>query len=63
MPQPLFFVALIFVLSGVVLYEMAPSPVLEDNTTEAVHERMPQNDHDFDVPNAQDENKASLELT
>ena len=29
-PQPLFFVALIFVLGGVVLYEMAPSPVVED---------------------------------
>ena len=25
-PQPLFFVALVFVLSGVVMYEMAPSP-------------------------------------
>jgi solute carrier family 35 protein F1/2 len=30
-PQPLFFLALIFVLSGVVLYEMAPSPVKSDN--------------------------------
>jgi solute carrier family 35, member F1/2 len=26
-PQPLFFVALVFVVSGVVIYEMAPSPV------------------------------------
>jgi solute carrier family 35 protein F1/2 len=29
-PHPLFFLALLFVLSGVVIYEMAPSPVLED---------------------------------
>jgi solute carrier family 35 protein F1/2 len=28
-PRPLFFVALVFVLSGVVLYEMAPSPASE----------------------------------
>jgi solute carrier family 35, member F1/2 len=27
-PQPLFFVALVFVVSGVVIYEMAPSPVV-----------------------------------
>ena len=66
-PQPLFFVALIFVLSGVVLYEMAPSPVLEDNNYhhQAVHERMPQHEHDdFDLHHVPDENKASsLELT
>ncbi len=31
-PQPLFFVALVFVLSGVVLYEMAPSPALPGET-------------------------------
>ena len=30
-PQPLFFVALVFILSGVVLYEMAPSPVDEEH--------------------------------
>jgi solute carrier family 35 protein F1/2 len=29
-PQPLFFVALTFILSGVVMYEMAPSPVERD---------------------------------
>jgi len=29
-PHALFFVALVFILSGVVLYEMAPSPVVED---------------------------------
>jgi solute carrier family 35 protein F1/2 len=34
LPQPLFFVALVFVLSGVVLYEMAPSPVMEDRHSE-----------------------------
>ena len=65
-PQPLFFVALIFVLSGVVLYEMAPSPVLEDDHHhQAVHERMPQHDHDdFDLHPEPDEIKASsLELT
>lgn len=32
-PQPLFFVALVFVLSGVVLYEMAPSPAEEKQQT------------------------------
>lgn len=66
-PQSLFFVALIFVLSGVVLYEMAPSPVLEDNNNnhQAVHERMPQHEHDdLALPHVTDENKASsLELT
>ena len=29
-PHPLFFLALVFVLSGMIMYEMAPSPVLED---------------------------------
>ncbi|CAJ1949249.1 unnamed protein product [Cylindrotheca closterium] len=29
-PHPLFFLALVFVLSGMLVYEMAPSPVLED---------------------------------
>ncbi|CAJ1949251.1 unnamed protein product [Cylindrotheca closterium] len=29
-PHPLFFLALVFVLSGMIVYEMAPSPVLED---------------------------------
>jgi len=29
-PRPLFFVALAFILGGVVIYEMAPTPVLED---------------------------------
>jgi hypothetical protein len=29
-PHPLFFLALLFVLSGAVIYKMAPSPVLED---------------------------------
>lgn len=33
-PGVLFFVALMFILSGVVLYEMAPSPVLEDREKE-----------------------------
>jgi hypothetical protein len=32
-PQPLFFVALVFVLSGVILYELAPSPASEKTTT------------------------------
>jgi solute carrier family 35 protein F1/2 len=30
-PQPLFFFALFFVLSGVLIYEMAPSPVVEED--------------------------------
>ena len=29
-PRPLFFVALVFVISGVIIYETAPSPVVED---------------------------------
>ena len=38
-PQPFFFVALIFVLSGVSIYEMAPSPVVSIN-------------NNYDVPTA-----------
>lgn len=63
-PQPLFFVALIFVLSGVILYEMAASPVLDDNNdTGAIHERMPQSENDFESHNVADESKGSVELT
>jgi drug/metabolite transporter (DMT)-like permease len=29
-PKPLFFVALVFIVSGVFVYELAPTPVLED---------------------------------
>jgi drug/metabolite transporter (DMT)-like permease len=29
-PKPLFFVALAFIVSGVFVYELAPSPILED---------------------------------
>ena len=63
-PQPLFFVAVVFVLTGVVLYEVAPSPVLEDiNDNEAIHERMTQSDNDFESNDAEDEDRASFELT
>ena len=41
-PQPLFFVALVFVLSGVILYEMAPSPVLDDRNSDENAERLMQ---------------------
>ena len=34
LPQPLFFVALTGTISGVILYEMAPSPVMEDDNQE-----------------------------
>ena len=30
-PRPLFFLALLFVLSGVVIYEMSPSPIVRNN--------------------------------
>ena len=45
-PQPLFFVALVFVLSGVVLYEMAPSPVMEDRHAQVKAERLTQLEED-----------------
>eukprot|EP00977_Amphora_coffeiformis_P001548 scaffold296_cov102-Amphora_coffeaeformis.AAC.36 len=48
-PQSLFFVALVFVISGVVIYEMAPSPVLEDN--KGWHEQLAQIHSDFNMPN------------
>jgi len=51
-PHSLFFVALVFVISGVVIYEMAPSPVLEDNN--GFHEQLAQIHSDFDMP-TQDE--------
>jgi drug/metabolite transporter (DMT)-like permease len=35
-PHSLFFVALVFVLSGMLIYEMAPSPVLADRAQEEV---------------------------
>ncbi|KAG7358616.1 solute carrier family 35 related protein [Nitzschia inconspicua] len=38
-PRPLFFVALVFVLSGVILYEMAPSPAIKKAPS-------PPNEHD-----------------
>mmetsp|Transcript_13347 Transcript_13347/g.32067 ORF Transcript_13347/g.32067 Transcript_13347/m.32067 type:complete len:234 (+) Transcript_13347:2752-3453(+) len=31
-PHPLFFLGMVFVLSGMIMYEMAPSPVLEDRS-------------------------------
>lgn len=48
-PQPLFFGSLLFVMSGVILYEMAPSPVVEDNinrTYAASNVRLSATDHD-----------------
>lgn len=38
-PHPLFFFALFFVLSGMFIYEMAPSPVLEDRRQEQEDEQ------------------------
>jgi drug/metabolite transporter (DMT)-like permease len=56
-PNPLFFVALAFVLSGVVLYEMAPHPVVEDQmmtnvNVNATAERLAQIDNDFELHEA-----------
>jgi solute carrier family 35 protein F1/2 len=55
-PNPLFFVALAFVLSGVVLYEMAPHPVVEDQMASvninAAAERLAQIDNDFELHEA-----------
>ena len=52
-PGPLFFVALVFVLSGVVLYEMAPHPVREDSqggaTTRTTAQQLAEIDHEFEL--------------
>ena len=52
-PNPLFFVALAFVLSGVLLYEMAPHPIVEDHmasaNANAAAERLAQIDNDFEL--------------
>ena len=51
-PGPLFFVALVFVLSGVVLYEMAPHPVLDDSqegTTRTTAQQLAEIDHEFEL--------------
>ena len=50
-PPPLFFVALVFILSGVVLYEMAPSPVVEkpeESSTSSV-QRLQLQDPDYEL--------------
>lgn len=61
-PRPLFFVALVFVMSGVVIYEMAPSPVLEDE--KGLHEQLAQIHSDFDLPSGDDKGEGlNLELT
>jgi len=44
-PGPFFFLALLLIVGGVVIYEMAPSPV-EAATVEAIH--LPQIDMDMD---------------
>ena len=61
-PQSLFFVALVFVMSGVVTYEMAPSPVVEDN--KGLHEQLAKIHSDFDMPSADEQNEGmNFELT
>lgn len=40
-PRPLFFVALVFVLSGVILYEMSPSPASEKATRSSAYSAVP----------------------
>jgi solute carrier family 35 protein F1/2 len=52
-PRPLFFVALLFVMSGVVLYEMAPHPVVEDtHVTLTTAQQLAEIDHDFELQGA-----------
>lgn len=68
-PQPLFFLALFFVLSGVFLYEMAPHPVVEDS--QATRMALAEIDSEFElaqeVPDAgsddeEDEDENDMEL-
>lgn len=54
-PQPLFFVALTFVLSGVVLYEMAPHPVVEDEQASRTAQQLAEIDSEFELQQTQEE--------
>jgi solute carrier family 35 protein F1/2 len=55
-PGPFFFLALFFVLSGVVLYEMAPHPVVEDTTQDLVAaQQLAEIDHEFELQEVADE--------
>jgi solute carrier family 35 protein F1/2 len=56
-PRPLFFVALTFVLSGVVLYEMAPHPVVDDDKHEGrtIQQRLAEIDSEFELQQGHEE--------
>jgi len=54
-PRPLFFVALIFVLSGVILYEMAPHPVVDEHKTLTAAEQLAEIDNDFELHGMNDD--------
>lgn len=53
-PDPLFYLALCFTLSGVIIYEMAPSPILEDRDAEEA---------DADPATGQSEGDLELKVT
>jgi solute carrier family 35 protein F1/2 len=57
-PKPAFFVALVFTVAGVVLYEMAPSPILEDRIDQAPRETQ----HDATAFETE-EDSAEIQLT
>lgn len=54
-PRPLFFVALVFVLSGVVIYEMAPHPVVADTSVrQTAAEQLAEIDNEFELQGTSD---------
>ena len=53
-PKPFFFVALVFVLGGVVLYEMAPHPVVEDAAALMAAQQLADIDHEFELQERND---------
>jgi solute carrier family 35 protein F1/2 len=54
-PRPFFFLALFFVLSGVVLYEMAPHPVVEDTQNMVAAQQLAEIDNEFELQEAPNE--------
>uniref|UniRef100_A0A7S1VNI3 Uncharacterized protein n=1 Tax=Grammatophora oceanica TaxID=210454 RepID=A0A7S1VNI3_9STRA len=61
-PRPLFFVALVFVLSGVVLYEMAPHPVVEDtHVRQTAAQQLAEIDHEFELQETSDDDEGEHE--
>ncbi len=55
-PRPLFFLALVFVISGVVLYEMAPHPVVEQTRASiTAQQQLADIDSEFELQQNQEE--------